>query len=158
MQNDAKKVENYWNPGIWVFIWEYSVRGIWWIPSWYGFKDLCILVLWMKVAIALEGFNTVNSGKFLCSANLYHSNCVKSHRSTIILITCLRGGEYHIQPYINMTEFYLSLKFGYCSLVSLVLRWSVWPPIILSMLNSSSYLELTFNLRWIETNGYETRR
>ena len=25
--------KNYWNPGTWVLIWEYSVRAIQWIPT-----------------------------------------------------------------------------------------------------------------------------
>ena len=35
----------YWSPGIWVLIWEYSVRAIQWIPTWHGLdgfqKSLC---------------------------------------------------------------------------------------------------------------------
>ena len=32
----CKKPENDWNPGIWVLIWESSVRAIHWIPTWQG--------------------------------------------------------------------------------------------------------------------------
>ena len=32
----CKKPENDWNPGIWVIIWEYSVRAIQWITTWQG--------------------------------------------------------------------------------------------------------------------------
>ena len=34
IQNDAKKVENDWNPGTGILIWEYSERAIQWIPTW----------------------------------------------------------------------------------------------------------------------------
>ena len=60
IQNDAKNLIKYWNPSTRVPIWEYSVRAIQWIPKWQGlkmvFKKPCVLVLWMKVASALEGF------------------------------------------------------------------------------------------------------
>ena len=36
IQNDAKKLKNDWNPGMWVLIWEYSVRDIQWILTWQG--------------------------------------------------------------------------------------------------------------------------
>ena len=32
----CKKPEKDWNPGIWVFIWDYSVRASKWIPTWQG--------------------------------------------------------------------------------------------------------------------------
>ena len=32
----CKKHEMWLNPGIWVLIWEYSVRAIQWIPTWPG--------------------------------------------------------------------------------------------------------------------------
>ena len=35
-RNGAKTLENDWNPGKWVLIWEYSVRAIQWIPTWRG--------------------------------------------------------------------------------------------------------------------------
>ena len=35
-QNEAKKLNNYWNPGTWELTWEYSVRAIQWIPTWQG--------------------------------------------------------------------------------------------------------------------------
>ena len=63
IQNDAKKLKNDWNPGIWVLTWEYSVRAIQWIPTWQGLdvfqKSLlsCTNVLRLKVASALEGLN-----------------------------------------------------------------------------------------------------
>ena len=31
-----KNMKNYWNPGEWVLIWEYSARAIQWIPTWQG--------------------------------------------------------------------------------------------------------------------------
>ena len=49
IQNDAKNLKNYWNPGKWVLIWEYSVRAIQWVPTWQGlngfqrFLRLCTL-------------------------------------------------------------------------------------------------------------------
>ena len=54
----CKNLENDWNPGIWVLIWKHSSRAIQWIPTWQGldgFKGFCVLVLWTKVAAALEG-------------------------------------------------------------------------------------------------------
>ena len=36
IQNDAKMLENDWNPGIWVLIWEHSARAFQWIPTWQG--------------------------------------------------------------------------------------------------------------------------
>ena len=56
--NDAKHLRNYWNPGTWVPIQEYSAKAIQWIPTWHGldgFQNLCDLVLWTKVVSALEG-------------------------------------------------------------------------------------------------------
>ena len=38
MLNDAKELENDWNPGKWALIWEYSSRAIQWIPTWQGFR------------------------------------------------------------------------------------------------------------------------
>ena len=32
----CKNRKNDWNLGIWVLIWEYSSRAIWWIPTWQG--------------------------------------------------------------------------------------------------------------------------
>ena len=47
-----------WNPGIWVLTWESSARAIQWIPTWQGFQCFslkrCVLVLWMKMASALD--------------------------------------------------------------------------------------------------------
>ena len=34
--NDAKNLNNDWNPGTWVLIWECSARAIQWIPTWWG--------------------------------------------------------------------------------------------------------------------------
>ena len=37
LPNTKKKKKNYWNPGKWVLIWEYSARAIQsfqWIPTW----------------------------------------------------------------------------------------------------------------------------
>ena len=31
-----KKLKNYWNPGIWVHIWENSMGAVQWIPTWQG--------------------------------------------------------------------------------------------------------------------------
>ena len=55
-----KKMKNAWDPGpgIWGLIWEDSVRAIQWIPIWQGldgFQKCCVIVLWTKVASALEG-------------------------------------------------------------------------------------------------------
>ena len=54
-----QKHENDWNPGTLVLIWETSARAIQRIPTWQGLegfsKNLSILVLWTKVALALEG-------------------------------------------------------------------------------------------------------
>ena len=36
IQNNAKYLKTDWNPGIWILIWEYSVRAIQWIPMWQG--------------------------------------------------------------------------------------------------------------------------
>ena len=57
-------MENDWNPGTWVLIWVYSAGAIQWVPTWQGvdgFKKLCVLVLWMKVALALEGLRNMLS-------------------------------------------------------------------------------------------------
>ena len=47
---------------------EYSVIAIQWIPTWLSklevFKNLCVLVLWKKVASALEG---LQSSDHLCA-------------------------------------------------------------------------------------------
>ena len=40
IRNEAKNLKNYWNPGIWVPIWEYSVRAFRWIPTWQGLDGL----------------------------------------------------------------------------------------------------------------------
>ena len=54
-----KILKNDWNPGIRGLISEYSARAIQWIPTWQGWdgsqKSLRFLVLWTKVALALEG-------------------------------------------------------------------------------------------------------
>ena len=34
-----KKLENDWDPGTWVLIWEYSSKAIQWIPTWQGLED-----------------------------------------------------------------------------------------------------------------------
>ena len=39
-QHNTKILKNHWNPGKWVFIWEYSVRDFQWIPTWQGLDDL----------------------------------------------------------------------------------------------------------------------
>ena len=56
MQKNLKKKD--WNPSIYVLIWEYSVG----VSNEYQhdkvemvFKNICVFVLWMKVASALEG-------------------------------------------------------------------------------------------------------
>ena len=36
IQNDAKNLKDFWNPGKWVLIWEYSVTAFQWIPTWQG--------------------------------------------------------------------------------------------------------------------------
>ena len=33
---DAKTLKNFWNPGKWVLIWEYSARAVKWVPTWQG--------------------------------------------------------------------------------------------------------------------------
>ena len=40
IQNGANNLKNYWSPGTWVLIWEYSARSIQWIPIWQGFDGL----------------------------------------------------------------------------------------------------------------------
>ena len=57
IQNDAQNLENDWNPGIWILLWESSVRASQWIPIWQGLDvfSLCFLVLLTKVASGLEG-------------------------------------------------------------------------------------------------------
>ena len=61
-QNCAKKLKNDRNPGLWVFIWEYSARANQWIPTWQGLdgyqKSLHPCAL-RKVALALEGFKEI---------------------------------------------------------------------------------------------------
>ena len=48
---------------LWVLIWEYSVRAIYWLPIWQGLgvfqKSFSILVLCMKEAFALEGLTLI---------------------------------------------------------------------------------------------------
>ena len=55
-------MKNDWNPGTLVLIWECSVRAIRWIWKWLGLggfqKSLWFLVLWTKVASALEGLKS----------------------------------------------------------------------------------------------------
>ena len=63
IQNDAKKLKNDWNLGTWVLIWEYLASTIQWIPTWQismVYKNICILELWTKVALALERLNLNN--------------------------------------------------------------------------------------------------
>ena len=84
-----KTVKSYWNPGIWVLIWEYTVRAIIWIPTWQGLdgsQNLCALVLWTKVASALEGFKI--------PAQISECHCVflKEH-SEVLLIPCHHSGH-----------------------------------------------------------------
>ena len=58
IQNDAKKLKNYWNPGTLVPIWEYSARAFQWIPTWHGLngcQKYLRSMLWTEVALALEG-------------------------------------------------------------------------------------------------------
>ena len=54
----CKNLKNDWNSDTWVLIWKYSVRDFQWMATWQGFKIvikyICILVLWTKVALALE--------------------------------------------------------------------------------------------------------
>ena len=40
IQNNAKKLKNYWNPRKWVLILEYSVRAFKWEPTWQGLDGL----------------------------------------------------------------------------------------------------------------------
>ena len=64
IHNNAKILKNQWDPGIWVLIWEYSVRDIQWVPTWWGLDGFqkssrsCAL---SKVALALEGLSTISS-------------------------------------------------------------------------------------------------
>ena len=48
-KNNTKKLKNDCNPGIWVLIWEYSLKKFQWIPTWQGIggfeKSLCLCVL-----------------------------------------------------------------------------------------------------------------
>ena len=39
------QLKNYWNPIIWVLIWEYSARAIQWIPTWQGLDDFQNLLI-----------------------------------------------------------------------------------------------------------------
>ena len=73
----CKIPENDWNNATWVLIWEYSERAIQWIPTWQGLDGfLCILVLWMKVASALEG-SSMRTGELLTSVSSLQVNvCV----------------------------------------------------------------------------------
>ena len=50
-QNDAKNLKNDWNPATWVLSWEVSNK----YQHNRVFKNDCILVIWTKVASALEG-------------------------------------------------------------------------------------------------------
>ena len=50
----CKKMKNDRNPGKWVLIWENSASAFQWVPTRQGLGD-SVLVLWMKVASALEG-------------------------------------------------------------------------------------------------------
>ena len=59
-QNDAINVQNDWNPGTLVLIY------IWWFS-----KYLCVLVLWMKVASALEGLIIAENVKVIKISNSY---------------------------------------------------------------------------------------
>ena len=36
IQKYAKNLKNVWNHGLWVLIWEYSVRAIQWVATWQG--------------------------------------------------------------------------------------------------------------------------
>ena len=54
IQNGAK---NYWNPGMWVLIWECSARAFQYIPRWQGLdglKKIASLCFGWTVASALE--------------------------------------------------------------------------------------------------------
>ena len=39
VQNHANILKNHWNHGIWVLVWEYSMRAIQWVPTWQGFSN-----------------------------------------------------------------------------------------------------------------------
>ena len=68
-------------PGTLVLIWEYSARAIQWIPTWQGLDDFQkslhpILVLWTKVALALEGLNPISNPPFIRSSNTFSQSSV----------------------------------------------------------------------------------
>ena len=51
-----KKLKKYWNAGIWVLIWEYTVRTIIWIPTWQGldgFQKSLHLCAWDKNSLSI---------------------------------------------------------------------------------------------------------
>ena len=82
IQNDANNLKNDWNPGTWVVIWECSQQEL---PNeyqydrvWMIFKNLCILVLPMKVASALEGLKILAETAYHNkeTVNLTHSRCL----------------------------------------------------------------------------------
>ena len=39
MQKKKRRLKNYWNPGTWVLIWQYSARDFQWIATWQGLDD-----------------------------------------------------------------------------------------------------------------------
>ena len=57
IQNDAKILEDNWNPGTWVLIWEYSLRAIQWIPTRQGLDGFqkCLLSCSLDESIASIG-------------------------------------------------------------------------------------------------------
>ena len=68
---NAKILKIYRNPGIWLLIWEYSMRAIHWVPIWEGLDDLkyiCVIVHWTKVALALEGLTRLTPRFLKCKA------------------------------------------------------------------------------------------
>ena len=62
-----QKTENYWKPGTWVLIWELS-NEYQHDRAQIVFKNICILVLWAKVALASEGLNSLYGEKDICTS------------------------------------------------------------------------------------------
>ena len=101
----CKNLKNDRNTGIWVLILEYSVRGFQWIPTWQDlegfYKNLCILVLWNEVALALEGLTILYPKRcrkiHLQCNTLAHTCTLWSHIFLEILISnFLKSGECRI--------------------------------------------------------------
>ena len=81
-----KPWKNDWNPGIWVLIWEYSVRAIQWIPTWHGFEGLQKS---LRLCALQESSLSIERVKWNLFQNIYReyqegsdcSNCQRLHDS-----------------------------------------------------------------------------